>query len=411
MSYLYELGLIIFRFLLIVASPFNSKAKLWISGRKNLLPHIASKLSTEKREKRIWVHAASLGEFEQGRPIIEHIKKSQPEYAIILTFFSPSGYEIRKDYEFADYVFYLPEDTARNAKKFIDILRPEMALFIKYEYWYNHLMYLKKKNIPIYMVSAIFRKNHIFFKWYGFWYRKMLTTIKCFFVQNEISKQLLNKLGYTNVRISGDTRFDRVAEIVKKADKYPEIEKFKGLNKVLIAGSTWKEDEEILIEYINNNKNKNWKYIIAPHEIHERNIKRIENLLKSSTVKYSDAENENLQEKDVMIINNVGMLSSIYQYGTIAYVGGGFNTGIHNILEPASFGLPVIFGPDYTNFQEAHDLIRLGGAYSIKNNRKFSQIINKLITNNLIKQKGGICKNYIEEKKGASNKIINWILN
>ncbi len=411
MSYLYELGLVIFRFLLIVASPFNGKAKLWINGRKKLLPHISLKLSNEKREKRIWVHAASLGEFEQGRPIIEHIKKSRPEYVIILTFFSPSGYEIRKDYEFADYVFYLPEDTARNAKKFIDILRPEMALFIKYEYWYNHLMYLKKKAIPVYMVSAIFRKNHIFFKWYGFWYRKMLKAIKYFFVQNETSKHLLNKLGYTNVSVGGDTRFDRVVEIAEKAEKYPEIEKFKGFNKILIAGSTWKEDEEILIEYINNNNNKNWKYIIAPHEIHERNIRRIENALQKSSVKYSEAKKVNLSEKDVLIINNVGILSSIYQYGDIAYIGGGFNTGIHNILEPATFGLPVIFGPDYTDFQEAHDLIGMGGAYSIKNKKKFTRIINKLITNNLIKQKGGICKNYIEEKKGATFKIVNWILN
>ncbi len=411
MSYLYELGLVIFRLLLIVASPFNSKAKLWISGRKKLLPHISLKLSTEKREKRIWVHVASLGEFEQGRPIIEHIKKHQPQYTIILTFFSPSGYEIRKDYEFADYVFYLPEDTARNAKKFIDILQPEMALFIKYEYWYNHLMYLKKRDIPVYMVSAIFRKNHIFFKWYGFWYRKMLKTIKYFFVQNETSKQLLNKLGYTNVSVGGDTRFDRVVEIAEKAEKYPEIEKFKGFNKILIAGSTWKEDEDILIEYINKNNNKNWKYIIAPHEIHERNIKRIENALQKSSVKFSEVKSTNLPEKDVLIINNVGMLSSIYQYGDIAYIGGGFNTGIHNILEPATFGLPVIFGPDYTDFQEAHDLIRIGGAYSVADKNKFTKIINELITNNLIKQKGGICKNYIEEKKGATFKIVNWILN
>ncbi|MCF6241483.1 MAG: 3-deoxy-D-manno-octulosonic acid transferase [Bacteroidales bacterium] len=411
MSYLYELGLIIFRLLLIVVSPFNSKAKLWINGRKKLLLRISEKLSTESNEKRIWVHVASLGEFEQGRPIIEHIKKSRPEYIIILTFFSPSGYEIRKNYEYADYVFYLPEDTARNAKIFINILQPEMALFIKYEYWYNHLMYLKKKKIPVYMVSAVFRKNHIFFKWYGFWYRKMLNTINYFFVQNETSKQLLNKLGYINVRVGGDTRFDRVVEIAKKASNYPVIENFKGDAKILIAGSTWKEDEEILIDYINNSKNKGWKYIIAPHEIQESNIKRIESALQKSTFKYSDAKTVNLDEKEVLIINNVGMLSSIYQYGDIAYIGGGFNTGIHNILEPATFGLPVIFGPDYEDFQEAHELIRMGGAYTIKNNKNFADIINELITNNLIKKKGGICKNYIEQNKGATIKIVDWIFN
>ncbi len=411
MSYLYELGLIIFRLLLTVASPFNSKAKLWVNGRKKLLEQISEKFSTESNKKRIWVHVASLGEFEQGRPIIEHIKKSRPEYIIILTFFSPSGYEIRKNYEFADYVFYLPEDTARKAKRFIETIHPEIALFIKYEYWYNHLMYLKKKKIPVYMVSAVFRQNHIFFKWYGFWYRKMLKTIKYFFVQNEESKLLLNKLGYSNVRVGGDTRFDRVVEIAKKAQKFAVIEKFKGVNKVLIAGSTWKEDEEILINYINKSKNKNWKYIIAPHEIHESNIKRIESALQKNTLKYSEAKTVNIDKKDVLIIDNVGMLASIYQYGNIAYVGGGFNTGIHNILEPATFGLPVIFGPDYENFQEAHDLIRMGAAYSINNEHHFAQIINNLITNNLIQKKGGICKNYVEQNKGATFKIVDWIFN
>jgi 3-deoxy-D-manno-octulosonic-acid transferase len=411
MSYLYELGLIIFRLLLTVVSPFNSKAKLWVNGRKKLLEQISEKFSTESNEKRIWVHVASLGEFEQGRPIIEHIKKSRPEYVIILTFFSPSGYEIRKNYEFADYVFYLPEDTARKAKRFIETIQPEIALFIKYEYWYNYLMYLKKKEIPVYMVSAVFRQNHIFFKWYGFWYRKMLQAVKYFFVQNQESKQLLNKLGYTNVRVGGDTRFDRVAEIAEKAQKYPLIEKFKGVSKILIAGSTWKEDEEILINYINKSNNKNWKYIIAPHEIHESNIKRIENALQKSTFKYSEAETVNVEEKDVLIINNVGMLSSIYQYCNIAYIGGGFSTGIHNILEPASFGLPVIFGPDYENFQEAHELIRMEAAFSIKNENNFTQIINNLITNNLIQKKGGICKNYIEQNKGATFKIVDWIFN
>jgi len=411
MRYLYELGLIIFRFLLVVVSPFNSKAKLWIKGRKKLLPYISEKLATEKNVKRIWVHVASLGEFEQGRPIIEQIKKLHPEYKIVLTFFSPSGYEIRKDYEYADYVFYLPEDTSRNAKKFINTVSPEIVLFIKYEYWYNYLVNLKKKGIPIYMVSAIFRPNHIFFKWYGFWYRSMLKMIKHFFVQNENSKLLLNNLGLTNVSVSGDTRFDRVVEIAESAPEIPLIEKFKGNKQILIAGSTWKPDEEILIDYINKSSDNDWKYIIAPHEIQESNIHRIENALEKKSVKYSDADVENLLEKEVLIINNVGMLSAIYQYGDIAYVGGGFNSGIHNILEPATFGLPVIFGEHYEKFQEAHDLIRLGGAFSIKNNDCFTKIINELIIKNLIKEKGVICKNYIEQKQGATLKIINQILN
>ena len=411
MRYLYELGLIIFRFLLVVVSPFNSKAKLWIEGRKKLLSHISGKLAAEKKGKRIWVHVASLGEFEQGRPIIEQIKKLHPEYKIVLTFFSPSGYEIRKDYEYVDYVFYLPEDTSRNAKKFINIVSPEIVLFIKYEYWYNYLVNLKKKGIPIYMVSAIFRADHIFFKWYGFWYRKMLKMIEHFFVQNEHSKLLLNNLGLTNVSVSGDTRFDRVVEIAENAPEIPLIEKFKGDKQILIAGSTWKPDEEILIDYINKSTDKNRKYIIAPHEIQESNIRRIENALQKKSVKYSDAEAVDLLEKEVLIINNVGMLSAIYRYGDIAYVGGGFNSGIHNILEPATFGLPVIFGEHYEKFQEAHDLIRLGGAFSIKNNEHFTEIINELIIKNLIKEKGVICKNYIEQKQGATLKIINQILN
>lgn len=411
MSYLYEIGLIVFHLLLTVVSPFNSKAKLWINGRKKLLNKISKAIANESNTKRVWVHVASLGEFEQGRPIIEHIKNSRPEYTIILTFFSPSGYEIRKNYEYADYVFYLPEDTAKKAKRFIELIHPEIALFIKYEYWYNYLMYLNKKKIPVYMISAIFRQNHIFFKWYGFWYRKMLKTIKYFFVQNEKSKLMLKKLGYNNVCIAGDTRFDRVVEIAEKAQKNLVIEQFKGDNKILIAGSTWKGDEKILINYINKSKNKKWKYIIAPHEIHENNIKRIENALHKDSTKYSEAKNVNIEDKDVLIIDNMGMLASIYQYGNIAYVGGGFNTGIHSILEPATFGLPVIFGPDYENFQEAHDLIHMQAAYSIQNEDHFTQIINKLITNNLIQKKGGICRNYIKEKKGATKKIVNWVLN
>ena len=412
MRYLYEFGLIIFRILLITVSPFNSKAKLWIRGRKNLLKTVSDKISPEKNKKRIWFHVASLGEFEQGRPLIESIKKLHPEYVIILTFFSPSGYEIKKNYEFADYIFYLPEDTLKKARKFIDTIQPQMVVFIKYEYWYNYLMYLKKKAIPVYMVSAIFRKNHIFFKWYGFWYRRMLTAIKYFFVQNEESKRLLNNLGFDNVCVSGDTRFDRVAEISEKVKELPVVKKFKNEKQILIAGSTWKPDEEILIDYINKQANNNgWKYIIAPHEIHESNIERLQHGLKRKTVKYSDADKVNVSDQDVLIINNVGMLSSIYQYGNIAYIGGGFNTGIHNILEPATFGLPVIFGTDYHDFQEAHDLIRLGGAFSIKNSKSFTKIIDKLITNNLIKEKGGICKKYVEQKKGATEKIINQILN
>ena len=291
------------------------------------------------------------------------------------------------------------------------MVQPEFVLFIKYEYWYNYLTTLRKKNIPTYMASAIFREDHIFFKWYGAWYRQMLKTISYFFVQTQKSKELLNKLGFQNVTVSGDTRFDRVFEISQHTSTYPIVEKFKANSNVFIAGSSWKPDEEILISYINS-ANNNWKYIIAPHEIHQSNIHKIENSIQKKTTRYSQANIESINEFDVIIIDNVGMLSSLYQYGNIAYVGGGFSTGIHNILEAATFGLPIIFGPDYTDFQEAHDLIEIGGAYTIKNQNEFNNIIEKLITNDqLTKEKGGICKSYIEQNTGATKTLINHIFN
>ncbi|OQY03088.1 MAG: hypothetical protein B6I20_05780 [Bacteroidetes bacterium 4572_117] len=406
MHFLYTLGLILFRFILIIISPFNTKAKLWIKGRQNILNRISDSLADD--EKRIWIHAASLGEFEQGRPIIEKLKQDYPGYKLFLTFFSPSGYEIRKNYEFADYIFYLPNDTSTKAKKFIELVKPQFVLFIKYEYWYNYLMTLKKKNIPTYMVSSIFRKNQIFFKWYGKWYKQMLMSVTHFFVQNQESKELLQKLKYNNVSVTGDTRFDRVFEVYKQATPFPVIEKFKNKRNIIIAGSTWKPDEEILTNYINT-KDNSWKYIIAPHEIHERNIKRIEYSLHKKTIRYSQADEKTITEYDVLIIDNVGMLSSLYRYGNIAYIGGGFSTGIHNILEAATFGIPVIFGPDYKNFQEAQSLLKLGGAFSINNQKDFNDITNSLITNKLIKEKGGICKTYINKNKGATFKIIDHI--
>lgn len=408
MCFLYNSGLVIFRLLLIIISPFNSKAKLWVKGRQNILKRISDSLIDD--EKRIWVHAASLGEFEQGRPIIEKLKRDYPEYKLFLTFFSPSGYEVRKDYEFSDYIYYLPDDTPKNAEIFLELVQPEFVLFIKYEYWYNYLMTLKKKNIPTYMVSSIFRKEQIFFKWYGAWYRQMLKSITHFFVQNQESKELLSQLSYNNVTVSGDTRLDRVFEVSEQTAAYPVIEKFQNGKNILIAGSTWKPDEDILIRYINSNDN-DWKYIIAPHEIHERNIKRIEHSIQKKTIRYSKAVETSVHEFNVLIIDNIGMLSSLYQYGNLAYIGGGFSTGIHNILEAATFSIPVIFGPDYKNFQEANDLIALGGAFSINKQADFNNIINKLITDHLLtKEKGGICKTYIEKSKGATFKIIHQII-
>ncbi len=409
MHFLYNFGLVLFRLLLLIVSPFNSKAKLWIKGRQNILNRIADCLQED--ERRIWVHAASLGEFEQGRSIIESIKKNYKEYKIVLTFFSPSGYEVRKDYEFADYIFYLPDDTPKKARQFVQIVKPELALFIKYEYWFNYLYNLKKKNIPSYMVSSIFRKDQIFFKWYGGWYKKMLKQITHFFVQNHESKELLKSLGFDNVTVSGDTRFDRVFEVSKQIIEYSVVEQFKNNRKILIAGSTWKADEEILLNYINSDKS-DWKYIIAPHEINERNINRVKRSIQKKVICYSEANESTINEYDILIIDNVGMLSSLYKYGDLAYIGGGFGTGIHNILEAATFGIPVVFGPVYQNFKEAKDLIKLGGAFSVSNQAEFNKIIKELITSNqIIKEKGGICKTYIEKSKGATLKVIHHVLN
>jgi 3-deoxy-D-manno-octulosonic-acid transferase len=408
MGAIYHLGLFIFKFLLIIVSPFNARAKKWILGRKHLFKQISASLKAN--EKRIWIHAASLGEFEQGRPVIEALKKQAPHFKILLTFYSPSGYEIRKNYEMADYVFYLPLDTRRNAKKFIKLVKPELVIFIKYEFWRNFLITLKELQIPTYLISTIFRKDQLFFKWYGRWYKKILDSINWFFVQNIESQQLLNKIGYTNLSVSGDTRFDRVFEISQQVKSFPVIEKFTSGHFVIIIGSSWKEDEEILFDYINNDSN-NIRFIIAPHEIHDSNIIRIIKNCYRKTIRYSNANIENIHDNEILLIDNIGMLSSIYQYGNLAYIGGGFTNGIHNILEAATFGLPVIFGPNHRKFQEAIDLIHSGGAFEASDKLTAAKMFDRLvIDNNFCLVAGNICKQFVEEKKGATNMITQYIL-
>ena len=407
MEFLYYLGLKVFRILLYIASPFNVKAKQWLVGRDNIFQNIQSKL--KNNESRVWFHAASLGEFEQGRPIIEAIKSKTPELKIVLTFFSPSGYETMKDYSFADYVFYLPDDTKKNAKKFINLIEPKYAVFIKYEFWFNYLKTLKQLNIKTYLISTIFRKNQTFFKWYGSWYRKMLNYFTYFFVQNQESKELLNSLNYSNVEIIGDTRFDRVYEISKELKDFPVISKFCENNTVFIAGSSWKADEDIFINYIN--KNDKIKYIIAPHEIHEKNIRRIIDSIQLNAIRYSEANESNIREYQVIIIDNIGILSSLYQYGDIAYIGGGFGSGIHNVLEAATFGMPTIFGPNYKKYQEAVDLIENNAAFTISDFNSFERIMNNLISDKKkLKESAENAKKYIENNRGATEKILNHIL-
>lgn len=406
MSFLYLFGIKLFYVLIRLASIFNPKAKLWFNGRKNIFDDLNNQI--QPGDKIVWVHCASLGEFEQGRPLIEELKQRHPDFKILLTFFSPSGFEIRKNYEKADFVCYLPLDTPRNAKQFLNIVKPQQVFFIKYEFWYFFLREIWKRKIPLYLVSGIFRKNQRFFRRFAVLSRKMLSCFTHFYVQNENSRQLLNSINIKNVSVSGDTRFDRVFTITQQSKNLPIIEKFAQNNTLLIAGSTWKPDEEILIKFFNQSNNQ-LKLIIAPHETHKENIDRIIKLFpdKNLVRLYSEVVENELSNISVLVIDSIGILSSIYKYGQIAYIGGGFGKGIHNILEAATFGMPIIFGPEFKKFQEARDLINLGGAFSISKSEDFQDTINSFIENSeMIVRKGKISSSYVNKMKGATNKIL-----
>jgi len=407
MVFLYNLGIRIYQLLIAIASLFNHKAKLWRNGRKGWRTRL--KASLGKDERIIWFHCSSLGEFEQGRPVIEAFREKHPDVKILLTFFSPSGYEIRKNYAGADYIFYLPIDTWFNAKTFVEIVNPVAAIFIKYEFWYHFLNQLKKKNIPTYVISAIFRPEQAFFKPYGGWYRKFLLNFEHLFVQNESSKELLSGIGIQNVTVAGDTRFDRVIANAQHAKNIPLIEQFAKSARVLVAGSTWPKDEEIIIEYFKTNP-LGLKLIIAPHEIHEQNIEKFIEKTGQRAIRYTKSDGCNPSEANVLIIDTIGILSSVYQYGTIAYIGGGFGVGIHNTLEAAVFGIPVIFGPNYQRFQEAHELIGNRVSVSISNTDEFSAAI----TNFIVKQESlnsvrTQSKEFFNSKAGATEIILKTI--
>jgi len=394
-----------------VASLFIPKAKIWIDGRKNIFEKLQAQLSTLNSQyqspdfKLIWFHCASLGEFEQGRPLMEKIKSEQPSTKILLTFFSPSGYEIRKNYTGADCIFYLPMDTPSSARKFIEIVKPEIAIFIKYEFWFNYLNELKKQHVPTYLICGIFREEHYFFKSYGSWFRKQLNAFTHFYLQDESSMNSLNSIGYFNGTIVGDTRFDRVFEISKNVKQIDLVRQFVTDKKVFIAGSTWEEDIKIISGF--NFRSEDYKLIIAPHEIDENSIQStIQQFGNSTVVSYSQANEKNVKTADVLIIDNIGMLSSLYQYGTIAFIGGGFGKNIHNILEPATFGLPIIFGPKYHNFIEAKELIHLGGAFSISSSENFKKIVNMLSKPDALKKAASTSKNYVLSNIGATDKIL-----
>jgi len=405
MNLIYNIIIYIYIFLIHVTAIFNEKAKKFIKGRKNWDDMLATKL--KPHVSYMWFHCSSLGEFEQGRPLFEKIKNKYPQYNIIITFYSPSGYEIRKNYTCADIIMYLPVDTRRNARKFVKMVNPEKVFFIKYDFWHFFLSEIKKRNIPAYLISGIFREKQIFFRkspW-GKWYRKILNNFEHFFVQDMKSAKILAKIGINNVTVSGDTRFDRVAEIARNSKDFPLIDKFKGNSPLIVAGSTWKPDEEILAEFIQ--KHDNIKIIIAPHEILFANINRLQQMIKKPSLKYSEANNKNITGYSVLIIDSVGLLSSLYKYGDIAYIGGGFGVGIHNILEPATFGLPVIFGPKYKKFKEAIDLIKKGGAFPVHNYEKLNTSLENLLKDPEKRAKASkTCTNFVEKNRGATDMII-----
>lgn len=400
--------MLIYQSFIWLASKFNNnKATLFLSGRENVFA-----LLEQKRlpgERYVWFHAASLGEFEQGRPIMESLKNSHPEFKILLTFFSPSGYEVRKDYQGADIICYLPMDMSWNVKRFLDIVQPDCAIFIKYEFWMNYLLELKKRQIKTYIVSAIFRESQLFFRSYGGFYRRLLKSFTHLFVQNDESVRLLHSIGFDNVTKVGDTRFDRVADIAAKSKDLPIVQAFKSDAKVLIAGSSWPNDENILLPYFN--QNFPLKLIIAPHEIDEEHLQSIISQLKRPYIRYSQATIENVKEADCLIIDCFGLLSSIYRYGEIAYIGGGFGVGIHNILEAAVYGIPVIFGPNFRKFQEAVDLQQKGGAFVIENYESFSQIMSEFLEENssLYSSACKVSNDYSQANKGATSKVVNAI--
>lgn len=403
---IYNLAIIIYDFLVHLAAPFSRKPRKMMKGHWVVYELLRQQI--EKDARYIWFHAASLGEFEQGRPLIEQIRSKYPDYRILLTFFSPSGYEVRKHYRGADIVCYLPFDKPRNVKKFLDIACPCMAFFIKYEFWKNYLDELYKRRIPVYSVSSIFRRDQIFFKWYGGTYRNVLKDFEYLFVQNEASKRFLGKLKITNVAVVGDTRFDRVLQIREEAKELTLVEKFKGQSFTLVAGSSWAPDEDLFIEYFNNHPEM--KLIIAPHVIDENHLVEIIGKLKRPYVRYTRADENKVEKADCLIIDCFGLLSSIYRYGDIAYIGGGFGVGIHNTLEAAVYGIPVLFGPKYHKFMEAIQLIESKGAYSITSYEQLQALFDRFFTDkDFLHETGKNAGNYVISNSGATDKILSRI--
>ena len=395
-------------------SIFNEKVRKMWRGERQAIKTLREKVDPDA--KYIWFHAASLGEFEQGRPLMERLREIHPEYKILLTFFSPSGYEVRKDYKGADIVCYLPLDTIRNSRRFLRAVRPVMAFFIKYEFWYNYYHILRHRGVPVYSVSSIFRPNQIFFRWYGHQYSRVLKCVTTFFVQNEESRRLLHEIGIDNTEVVGDTRFDRVLQIRRAAKRLPIVEAFCNgstnvmdaatpKKKVFVAGSSWGPDEEIFIDYFN--RHRDWQLIIAPHVIGEEHLQQIISRLSRKTIRYTEATPETAAEAECLIIDCFGLLSSIYNYGDVAYVGGGFGVGIHNVLEAAVWDMPVIFGPNNKHFQEAQWLLKAEGGFEIDGAESFCRLMDTMRSDEtFVKTHGDAAGRVVKEHTGATEKVM-----
>lgn len=404
MKFLYSAGISLYAAAVRMAAKKNPKASKMVAGHEVVFDYL--KANRKAGDRYLWFHAASLGEFEQGRPLIEEIRRTYPQYKIALTFFSPSGYEVRKNYAGADLICYLPFDTPSNANRFVDLLQPEKAFFIKYEFWANYITALQQRNIPVYIFSAIFRQEQPFFKWYGGFFRRLLKAYDYVFVQDEPSAQLLRNIGIDKLSVTGDTRFDRVCEICSQAKDLPLIARFReGAKFVMVAGSSWPKDEDILTDHFN--RHPEMKLIVAAHEIHESHLADIIAKLKRPYVRYSELTEENAAQADCLIIDCIGLLSSIYRYGDAAYIGGGFGVGIHNVLEAAVYGIPVVFGPNYAKFREARELIAAKGSFSIDNQSQYDALVDRFMSDaDFCAASGKLAGAYVEANAGATRMIL-----
>ncbi len=409
MQFLYNILIFKASLVLKIIAIFNKKIKLFVDGRKETFTKLKQHIN--KTDKVIWMHCASLGEFEQGRPILEKLKEKHPTKKLVLTFFSPSGYEVRKNYKEADVVCYLPLDSAKNAKKFLNIVHPETAIFVKYEFWPNLLKELKIRNIDTILISGIFRKDQAFFKWYGSFMQKALSSFSYFFVQDKLSETLLKSIRIEHVSTCGDTRFDRVYEITKQDNQLDFVSKFKNNCYTLVAGSTWKEDEELLVNYINSSASEKEKFIIAPHNINEKEIQELKNSISKKVVLFSENGEKKLEAYQVFIIDTIGILTKVYSYADIAYVGGGYTkSGVHNVLEPATFGIPIIIGPNYSKFIEVKELVDREACFSVNNSQKLSVLLSSFFIDKIKRlETGSRALNYVINKTGATTKILKYL--